>query len=523
MRHSGSAHLSGRSIGRVPVIGVWALAGVAAALSCSPSFQAKSCVVDADCGGDLVCSEGVTGGPACRRPADAPIRIGMSAPASGPSQSLGTEMRKGVALAFDKQNAAGGIRGRKLELDFRDDQYIPAAAESAARDLLDVQVEPGVAAKCPTTTTPLVAGQDPVATSALQRGPHGVLALLGNVGTPTMVRTAPLAVETQSLFFGAFTGASRMLRDNAGGPCSKYIFNVRASYAQEARATVEFFFKQRIPDARHIVSFDQNDSFGQAGYDGLVAAYIALKGAVQPATSDPANPIQRFRYTRDDESSVPVQVDATTKYLASLLAADTQAHSVGIFMTDTYGPAASFITGVRNWQYAADAEQTTSQKATRLTITFSNVSFVGPDSLAGRLKDAGTIQSAQGTKPYTDNVFISQVVPNYQTDDGDAVKEYTKALGESQLTPSFTSLEGYLAARIFIEGLLARSGPLTADGLVDSFEHLPSLALGLGANAGFAPGAHQYSKSVWGTAIRSDGTFLNRYFWTDGTPLQLFE
>jgi hypothetical protein len=52
---------------------------------------------------------------------------------------------------------------------------------------------------------------------------------------------------------------------------------------------------------------------------------------------------------------------------------------------------------------------------------------------------------------------------------------------------------------------------------------LPDLALGLGADSGFTPNQHQYSSSVWGTAIQSDGTFKNLYFWSEGSSIQFFE
>ena len=488
--------------------------------SCSSTFHPRACALDADCGTGLVCAE-QQGQSTCKNAGDAPLRIGMSAPVTGASQDLGIEMKKGVLLAIDQQNAAGGVRGRKIELEFRDDEYIPASAEAAARELLDVAALT-TPARCPTTTVPVVAGQTPIANGALQRGPNAVIGLLGSVGTPTMVRSAPIAVETSSLFFGAFTGAAKVLRDGAAGACSKYIFNVRASYAQEARATLEYFLKLRVPDSHHLVSFDQNDTFGQAGYDGLVAAYIALKGPITtPFSSD--SPIARFRYTRDDATSVPAQIAATAQYLGQVLAADSMPHTVGIFMTDTYGPATSFIKGIRDWQYANDAEQGMNQKATRLTLYFSNVSFVGPNSLASRLVAAGSVGTSQGMKPYSDGVFVSQVVPNYQNDNSDAVRDYRDRLAAAGQDASFTSLEGYLVGRVFAAGLAAHVGPFTPDALVNTFEKLPPLNLGLGASSGFAPGNHNYSKSVFGTSIGADGTFGNRYFWSDGTPIQLFE
>jgi ABC-type branched-subunit amino acid transport system substrate-binding protein len=442
----------------------------------------------------------------------------MSAPISGTSKNLGLEMRKGISLAFKEQNQNGGVHGRQLELEFRDDGYDPTEAEAAVRDLLDVQSEPGVSPRCPTTSMPLVTGQTAVSTDALERGPNTVLALLGNVGTPTMVRTAPIAVETGTLFFGAFTGATLMLRNAAAGACAKYIFNVRASYAEEARATTEFFLKLGVPDDKHLMSFDQNDSFGQAGYDGLLAAYKALRGDPKDVVND-MEPIERLRYVRDDETSVPEQVDRATDYLAELLS-DGKNHTVGIFMTDTYGPATAFITAVRDWQY-----QDGNLAASRLKLLFSNVSFVGPNALSERLLMAGSAQTSSGSKPYSEGVYVSQVVPNYQNDSGDLVRSYRAALESdgTGLTESFTSLEGYLTARVFVAGLVAHRGRYTPDALIGTFEHLPELALGIGASAGFSAESHQYSKSVWGTSIDPEGSFTDRYYWTEGTALQLVE
>jgi hypothetical protein len=497
---------------------------VAAALpllaGCSTIFTPAACASDDDCGDGLACGT-PDGQPACLAAADAPLRIGMSAPISGPSQLLGTAMKLGVSLAFDAQNAAGGVHGRELVLDLRDDAYEPPLAEENTRALLDVQPGAG-AVRCPTTENPAVAGQTPVSTTSLDRGPSAVLALLGNVGTPTMVRSAPIALETGTVFFGAFTGAAKILRDDLAGPCHRFVFNVRASYADEARAALEFFFDKKVPDAAHLLSFDQNDAFGQSGYDGLVAAYTAIKGGFTPPPADPTTPIPRFRYTRNDDNSVPAQVAAASAHLAGLLGGDSEHHAVGVFMTDTYGPAAAFITGLRAWQYADDAEQAALGKATRLTLTFTNVSFVGPNALASRLEAAGTVAAPGGPVPFTDGVILSQVVPNYESDQSDIVREYQWLIQDAGETPSFTSLEGYIAARIFIAGLLAHRGLFTPEALVATFEGLRDPTIGVGAASGYSPIDHDYSKSVWGTSLDA-GAFQNRYFWTEGTPLQLFE
>ena len=122
-----------------------------------------------------------------------------------------------------------------------------------------------------------------------------------------------------------------------------------------------------------------------------------------------------------------------------------------------------FITGLRQWQYANDAQQTALQKATRLTLLFSNVSFVGPNTLAaGTHERRDACKGPSGPVPYTQNVVVSQVVPNYQTDTSDVVTRLPAASSSgAQKTPTFTSLEGYIDARIFIAALTAHQGPFT--------------------------------------------------------------
>lgn len=493
------------------------------ASGCSTDFTPQTCALDSDCGDGLVC-EMRNQQPVCVAATDAPLVIGHHSALSGTNQALGTNMKLGIELAFDEKNKTGGIRGRQLQLEFRDDAYDPTTAEMAARALVDAQTITGEAPQCPTTMNPPVAPA--ISDTRLARGPKAVLAMIGNVGTPTMVRAAPVVVETGTVFFGPFTGAGTVLRDDKCGACARYIFNIRASYAQEARATLEFFKRKGVggtgTNYKNLISFDQNDTYGQAGYDGLVAAYKELIGNF-PVDADATNPIQRFRYARNDDTSVPAQATLATQYLAGLLQQQTGTVSVGILMTDTYGSATEFIKRVRDWQFANDSEQTSLMKATRLKLYFSNVSFVGPNSLSDRLVALGTYNSPTGPVPYADGVVVSQVVPNYQSDTSDVVTKYNAAIAAAGKQPTFTSLEGYIAARVFIAGLERHEGPFTAESLVSAFETLPDLGLGIGATSGFTATNHQYSQSVWGTVIQADGSFRNLYFWSKGIPIQFFE
>ncbi len=502
---------------------IYCLTGVLGlAAGCSTNFKPKPCAVDSDCGGTLVC-ELRDDDPVCIAAEDAPIIIGQSAPVSGINQALGTGMKDGIQLALDEQNAAGGIRGRQLQLVFRDDGYDPIQAQANAMELVDgvTTTDPP---KCPNTATAVSNGAVPpvnvaVSTTAIDRGPNGVLAVVGSVGTPTAIRAAPVAIEANTLFFGAFTGATTLLRDTSSGPCAKYIFNVRASYAQEARATMQYFEKMGVTNYTQLISFDQNDTFGNAGYNGLTAAYVAELGAF-PGNADPTTPIARFRYTRNDDTSVPAQALAAEAYIATVLGDTSGPLTIGVMMTDTYGAGEGFITALRNWQF--DGQQTTLNKATRLNLFFSNVSFVGPNALGASLVTAGNVTTPTGPMPYTTNVVVSQVVPNYQNDQSSVVQQYNSLIQKNGSTPGFTSLEGYISTRVFIGGLLNHDGPFTPDTLIPSFESLPDLGLGIGASAGFSPTNHQYSGNVWGTTVNKDGTFTNLYFWTNNT-IQFFQ
>ena len=126
-----------------------------AAVACGePSLDHTrfSCVSEADCESGYVCGR-VSGQRACVPAAQTPIRVGMSGPLQGPSQDLGGEMRRGIEARFAEVNRGGGLFGRRVELDCRNDDYDPEIAAQitgwvnyicpvpAAKDLLLAQGE----------------------------------------------------------------------------------------------------------------------------------------------------------------------------------------------------------------------------------------------------------------------------------------------------------------------------------------------------------------------------------------------
>ena len=64
------------------------------------------------------------------------IRIGLYAPLSGSTASFGSQVKKGVELAVDERNAAGGIDGTKIALFTEDDRGEAGEAQNAVTKLI---------------------------------------------------------------------------------------------------------------------------------------------------------------------------------------------------------------------------------------------------------------------------------------------------------------------------------------------------------------------------------------------------
>jgi hypothetical protein len=79
------------------------------------------------------------------------------------------------------------------------------------------------------------------------------------------------------LFYGAFTGAGLLRRD----PPDRYVFNYRASYAEETEAVVRYLVKVRRLKPEQIAVFAQQDAYGDAGFAGVAKAVRSLQGVMR--------------------------------------------------------------------------------------------------------------------------------------------------------------------------------------------------------------------------------------------------
>src|SRR5258705_12819773 len=151
------------------------------------------------------------GGPPVRGITDQEIRFRIAAPFSGSAKELGRQMKLGIDAAFNRANETGGVEGRMLKLIAADDGYEPTRTADAMKQLYEKDQ---------------------------------VFGIIGNVGTPTALVAVPYSLERKLLFFGAFTGANVLRHD----PPDRYVFNYRASYAEETDVVVRYLVKlRRIP------------------------------------------------------------------------------------------------------------------------------------------------------------------------------------------------------------------------------------------------------------------------------------
>jgi len=355
------------------------------------------------------------------------IRMGMSAPFSGSAKALSEGMKLGLDLSFAEVNASGGVAGRRLELTALDNGY----DEKRALD----------------TTVDLVQNRH-------------VFGMIGSVGTPTVKAALPFILQNKVLLFGPLTGSPILRKD----PPDRYVFNVRASYAEETAKMVGFLTKVRRVPPTGIIVFAQADSFGDAGYEGAARTLRKLGYEGELA---------RFGYERNS-ADVAAAVDKTLAYAKS-----HDVRAVIIVATATASAA-----------YTA--------KIAQIGATVMNVSFVDGAALAQEFKDHWP---GMGT-----GVIVTQVVPHYEAG-ATGVIRYRDALAKffPDKSPGWSSLEGYVVGRLFIEGLKKAGDNPTTESVVDALEKTQDVDLGMGGTFGF--GAHQASQRVWGTELTEQGTW----------------
>jgi len=344
------------------------------------------------------------------------IKIGSCNALTGPASFLGLQMVIGAKAYFSLVNEQGGVNGRKLELETKDDGY--------------------------------EADRAPTCWENLEKA--GVFAAAFFVGTPTGLKYIPLSTASHTPLVGLFTGAQALIE-----PVHRTIFNIRASYFDEAREQVDGLWDQ--VGMRKIAVLYQDDPFGTAVLEGVKRALERHHAAPVALGKFERNTLAVEQGIKDVRAGNPEAVVLVGPY-APVNAILKQAHAGG-------------------WH-----------------PRFLTVSFVGTEGL---LRIGA--EDAEG-------LIITQVVPPYDRTDLPTVKLYREALvkhmGNTQ--PSFVSLDGFLDAMVLVEALRSAGADLTRDKLIGALESIHGKDIGLGPNLllNFSATNHKGLSAVYPTVIK---------------------
>ncbi len=251
-----------------------------------------------------------------------------------------------------------------------------------------------------------------------------LLALFGYVGTPTTKEILPFIEERKVPLIAPLTGASILRNEKL-----KMVVNLRASYQMEIDKIVDSL----VRNARQkIAIIYQDDAFGK---DGLKSAELALK-------THGLKPIAIATVQRNS-----AQIQPALQVL-------TSSRPNAIIIISTYVSSAALSRELLQRDIKAQ---------------IMNVSFVGTRALEQSLP----VGQANG-------IGVSQVVPFPWDRWIPVVADYQRLMrrNNSSARFGFTSLEGFMAARLITEGIKKVQGPLTREALITSLKTINKVDLG---------------------------------------------
>lgn len=279
-----------------------------------------------------------------------------------------------------------------------------------------------------------------------------VFALFLYRGTPNIEAVLPIIEQEKVPLVGPSSGAQSMY-----APVKRYLFPIRASYQVDAEKIIEHLTTIGI---KKIAVFHEDGPFGKDVLVGLETA-AKRRGLVLAAVA---------AYPRGTTN-----VDPAVAVIA-------QADPAGVVVVGAANASAAFIKKI---------------KALGKNPQFMALSNVSSAAFAADLGDAGRGVAVTAATPYP----YAPITP--------IAKEYKQALKDRPgSTPSYLSMEGYVAAKVLVEGL-RRAGPApTREKFVTALETLRHFDLG-GMEVNYGPSERTGSNFIEITAIGSDGKFIH--------------
>jgi ABC-type branched-subunit amino acid transport system substrate-binding protein len=232
------------------------------------------------------------------------------------------------------------------------------------------------------------------------------------------------------------------------------VFHLRASYYDETELIVKQLTTLGL---NRVAVFYQNDAYGKAGLEGTLRAL--KRRTLEPVATS--------------------TVERNTVDVAKAVAELVPSHANAIVQISAYKSCAAFIRAARKAGFGG---------------TFFNVSFVGTQALADELGADGM------------GVAISQVMPYPYTQSMPITREFHAAVDKAGGTvkPNYSSLEGYLAAKVFSEGLKRAGKNPTREQLVAGLESIQRQDFG-GFTVDFGSRDHVASSYVDLSMLTGDG------------------
>ncbi|AMP15371.1 ABC transporter substrate-binding protein [Collimonas pratensis] len=270
-------------------------------------------------------------------------------------------------------------------------------------------------------------------------------------GTPTTESILGAINDAKVPLIAPVSGATSLHE-----PMQHYLFNVRSKYRDEVGTAIEQLSGMGLQRYAVLVS---NDSFGNDALEGLKQAIKKYK-LPEPVIAN---------YERNT-----VAVEGAVK---KIFDAKPQA----VLMICTAKPCAAFI---KQYREAGGQQQ---------LITLSNVSSqVFLQSLGKDARGLG----------------MTQVFPNPRSSSTQISKEFMTALKtRSELSDSYPTLEGYISAKILVEGLRRAGNKPTRESLVSGLEGMGGYDIG-GMSLKYGPNSRDGLNFIELTVIGKDGYVL---------------
>jgi len=383
---------------------------------------------------------------------DSEIVVGMSAPFSGTSRSLGIELYRGSMAYFTEINRRGGINGRTISVKAYDDGYQP---EVAVKNTLRLMLE------------------------------DKVFTLFGYVGTPTVTRVLPLLKKHEGLhfrLFTSFTGAQPQREP----PYDRLAVNFRASYRQETEGLVTNF--RNIGRSRVAVLY-QADAYGRSGWVGVRSALASQNQKM----------VGEATYARGAKYA-----DSLSRQVAILQESKPDV----VIVIGAYEASAAFIRDARQAGLNVPIANVS------FVGSESMLELLRAEGTADGRDYTANLVTSQVVPSYEDAaVPVVQEYRELMAEHAATVARPTLWNPDYRpLARSFVSLEGFLNAKLLVE-VLRRLGPSpTRAQLAAAVASVQDLELGMGHPVSFAADRNQGSNAVFYTTVE-EGKFVEIRDW----------